>query len=171
MTGVLDTYVAGFLAVLLIASALHKSLDRRRLAGSVEALIGVGGRLALLVLVLAALVEFAAGAALILPATRLYGAVAAAVIWSLYLRLILRAVGEGRADIDCGCAFGRRSAPLGLFEAGRNLTLVALAAATAAGAAHAPAVGALEALAGLGLFTLYVAIDQISALVPRERWA
>ena len=168
VVGPLDAYAAAFLAVLLIVSAAHKALDRRRMAGSVDALLGVGGGLAGVALGCAALAELAAGVALILPTTRLIGAVAAAVIWSAYLRLILRAVDEGRADIDCGCTFGRRSAPLGMFDAARNLTLVALAAGTAAGAAHAPMVGATEVLAGLGLFTLYMALEQVSS---QARWA
>ena len=166
--GALDAYAAAFLAVLLIVSAAHKVLDRRRMAGSVRALAGIGGGLSVAALGCAALAEFAAGIALILPATRLIGAVAAAVIWSGYLRLILRAVDEGRADIDCGCTFGRRSAPLGMFDAARNLTLVALAAATAAGATHAPIVGATEVLAGLGMLTLYLALEQVSS---QARWA
>ena len=92
VVGALDGYAAAFLAVLLIVSAAHKALDRRRMAGSVDALLGASGGLAVVALGCAALAELAAGVALIMPATRLIGAVAAAVIWSAYLRLILRAV-------------------------------------------------------------------------------
>ncbi len=165
----LDGYIAAFLAALLIASALHKAVDRRRMSASVAALVGGGGGPAhgLAMLGLAGGVELACGLALLAPPTRPLGAVAAATLWSLYLLLILRALAAGRRGLDCGCAFGRKTAPLGYAEVVRNLTLILLGLMVA-GFAGPYAVGVLEILAGLGLLVLYVAVEQVTAgAIPR----
>jgi hypothetical protein len=160
----LDIDVAAFLAALLIASAIHKALDHRRMTTSVSALVDPGGGAGrgLSLLGLTGVAELTAGLALLPSATRPLGAVAAAALWAVYGALIVRALMAGRSDIDCGCAFGRRGAPLGGFELGRNLALITLALATAIFAGPG-AVGALEGLTGLGLLTLYVALEQVSA--------
>lgn len=164
MVAALDAYVAAFLAALAIASAVHKAVDSRRIAVSVAVLAGLGGgrARALSMLALAGCVEMVCGLALLTPSGRPLGAAAAAVLWSLYLLLILRALAAGRVDLDCGCTFGRRPAPLGHVEVARNLTLILLALMVA-GFAGPDAVGCLECLAGLGLLVLYVAIEQVSA--------
>ncbi len=164
----LDAYAAAFVAALLIASAGHKLIDRERLARSVGPLTGLNDRMAGPALAAAAAVELAAGLAAAAPATRTLGCLAAALLWCAYLGLMLRAIAAGRADIDCGCSFGRGHAPLGRVQVRRNLGLIAIALAAGAGARFGTAaIGPLQILAGLAFLVLYAAFDQVALLSPR----
>jgi uncharacterized membrane protein YphA (DoxX/SURF4 family) len=167
----LDAYAAAFLSALLIASALHKALGRERLRRSVAALGGLGDSAARFTLPAVALFEFVAGVGLILPASRAVAGLASAGLWGVYAWLIARALAAGRTDIDCGCAFGAKRDTISYEHFWRNLGLIGLALATAAGAA-APAAApvTLSSLAaGLACLTLYAAFDQLAALRPTRR--
>jgi hypothetical protein len=83
----------------------------------------------------------------------------------------LRAIAEGRRDVDCGCSFGRTRHPLGVFEGARNVVLVAMALLVAASAGGAPPLAASQLLAACAFLALYGALDQVMALQPLRRGA
>lgn len=195
----LEVQLALFLALLLLLSAGHK-LRRPTLAGrAVAALTGFDAiplsgklpltgamRVSILGAVAAALGEAVAAAMLLLPTHRIAGAALAAVIWSGYLALLLRAVLAGRTLIDCGCSFGNTNRPLGPFQLARTLGLAVLAVLVAALAyltanadANPRATGAATmattataatnvsaCLAALTLLALYGALDRVMSVNP-----
>ena len=160
----LGAYAAAFMAVLLLASAGHKFISRARMREAVANLTGAPAGAAAGLLAGAAAVEAGLAMALLLPATRTAAAVGAAALWAGYLVMILRADHAA----DCGCTFGGRAKPSNAAQGGRNGVLVAVAlfAAAAARLLPAPQLDILYAVAGLGLFALYLALDQLSALIP-----
>jgi hypothetical protein len=160
--------MAMFQAMLLAASAVHKAVRWTHSRNVMRQFAGVPGILAGSSLGVAIAVELAAGAQLLVPAYRTTGAVLAALIWTLYVALIVRAVVQGRRDVDCGCSFGPTSRPLGSFQIARNLVLAALAvfiAWVSASGGSVPAQGTFV-LGGLALLALYGALDQVMALQP-----
>jgi hypothetical protein len=175
----LVTQVAVFLALILLASGLHKVMRRARIESVVREFAGVSGVFAPFVAMAAAAAELLAGLMLLMPGCRALGGILAASIWAMYLCFILRAIAQGRRDVDCGCTFGAAHRPLGPFQVTRNAVLVGTAALVAAGAAMsggaAPSGGAVvgaavivgsEILAALALAALYGAIEHVMALTP-----
>jgi len=116
----------------------------------------------------AIIAELFAGALLIVPAYRATGAMSAAVIWTCYLLLIVRAILQDRRDVDCGCSFGRTSRPLGAFQVVRNAVLagVAMLIAWVSAASGSVPSQASQVLGGIALLALYGALDQVMALRP-----
>jgi hypothetical protein len=160
--------MAMFQAMLLAASAVHKAVRWTHSRNVMRQFAGVPGVLAGSSLGVATALELAAGALLLVPAYRTTGAVLAALIWTLYVALIVRAVVQGRRDVDCGCSFGPTSRPLGSFQIARNLVLAALAvfiAWVSASGGGVPAQGTYL-LGGFALLALYGALDQVMALQP-----
>jgi len=90
------------------------------------------------------------------------------LIWGGYLALILRAIAQGRRDVDCGCTFGVTHRPLGVFQVVRNVVLTGLALMVAAGSAAGVTgpIVASQILAAVVLLTLYGVLDQVMALTP-----
>jgi hypothetical protein len=168
----LVSQLAAFLAMLLSASAAHKGLRFARTRKVVHEFVGVPPSASAAVAVAAALGELLAAAALLVPAYRLAGASLAALIWGAYLALILRAIGQGRRDADCGCRFGPQQHPLGAFEVARNAVLVAFAVLVGASAASgAVPVAGSQVLAACALLALYGALEQVMAVRPLRRGA
>jgi len=164
----LAAQMATFQAMLLAASAVHKAARWTHSRNLMRQFAGVPGVLAAPSLSAATAVELAAAALLMVPAYRTAGAVLAALIWTLYAALIVRAIVQGRRDVDCGCSFGPTSRPLGSFQIARNVVLAALAACIAwvsAWSAAVPTQGTFI-LGGLALLALYGALDQVMALQP-----
>jgi len=161
--------MATFQAMLLAASAVHKAVRWTHSRNVMRQFAGVPGVLAGPSLGVATVLELAACALLMVPAYRTTGAVLAALIWTLYVALIVRAVVQGRRDVDCGCSFGPTSRPLGSFQIARNLVLAALAVFIAwvsvIDGPVPPAQGSFV-LGGLALLALYGALDQVMALQP-----
>jgi uncharacterized membrane protein YphA (DoxX/SURF4 family) len=159
---------AAFLALLLIASAIHKLVRPARTREVIEEFAGIPQRFAYLALIGVPLAELVAGVCLASPAGRTAAALLAALIWSGYLLLILRAIFQGRRYVDCGCSFGRSFRPLGTYQALRGAMLIALAALVVAlspgseGTA-VTAVTASELLAAAAFLALYAALDQAVA--------
>ena len=160
--------MAVFQAMLLAASAVHKAARWTHSRNLMRQFAGVPRVLAASSLGAATTVELAAGALLVVPAHRMTGAVLAALIWTLYVVLIVRAIVQGRRDVDCGCSFGPTSRPLGSFQIARNLVLAALAVFVAWVSAFPGAVAlpGTHILGGLALLALYGALDQVMALQP-----
>lgn len=169
VAGLLLAQIGAFLAVLLIASAIHKAFSWRRTRSVVENFGGVPRRAASAAALAACAVEALAGALLILPDHRRIGAALASAILGVYLALIVRAVALNRGVVDCGCSFGGGSRNLGKFEIARNAVLLTAAllvlTCTDASATMAPS----QLLAACALLALYGAIDQLMALQPMRQ--
>lgn len=116
--------LALFLALVLLGAAAHKAVQRERLAIAVARLTGLNLPLAMVVLVLAAVLEGLAAAAILIPATAPAGLAGAAMLWSIYTAALLRRRGE---VLDCGCDFVRRDKPVGLVTFLRPALLAVLA--------------------------------------------
>jgi uncharacterized membrane protein len=159
-----------FLAVILLSAASHKLRARDRFARQLadyallpESTIGWVARL------LPAL-EVLVGVALLVPALRTVGAIAAALMLVLYSAAIAINLLRGRRDIDCGCSGPGLERPLGAPLIVRNAVLLGMAALVALPASHA-------ALHGFGLFLiaacvatglmLYTATEGLLANQPR----
>jgi hypothetical protein len=168
----LVSQLAAFLAILLLVSAAHKGMRFAYTRKVVQEFVGVPRPASAAVAIAAALGELSAAAALLSPAYRLAGASLAALIWSAYLASILRAIGQGRRDADCGCSFGVKQHPLGAFEVARNAVLVAFAVLVGISAAGgAVPVAASQLLAACAFMALYGALDQVMAVRPLRRGA
>ncbi|HEV7613560.1 MAG TPA: MauE/DoxX family redox-associated membrane protein [Steroidobacteraceae bacterium] len=160
--------LAAFQAVLLLASALHKMARPDRARTVVHDFAGVPSRIAVAATVLIAAAEALAGLLLWTQPYRAAGGALAALIWSAYLFLILRAIAQGRRDVDCGCSFGAALRPLGAYHVGRNMWLAGMAslvAAVSAASGGGPVLGS-QILAAIALLALYGALDQAMALTP-----
>jgi hypothetical protein len=171
LVGVVQSFaaqMATFQAMLLAASAVHKAVRWTHSRNLMRQFAGVPRVLAGASLGVATAVELTAGALLMVPAYRTTGAMLAALIWTLYVALIVRAIVSGRRDVDCGCSFGPTSRPLGSFQIARNLVLTALAVFIAWVSVFGGAVPARGTfvLGGFALLALYGALDQVMALQP-----
>ena len=162
--------LAAFEALLLLASGLHKVIRRDRAEAVVREFAGVPTRFAPFAVAAVALAELLACLLLWTPWYRAAGGALAVLIWGGYLALILRAIAQGRRDVDCGCTFGAGRRPLGAFQVARNAVLTGTALLVAAGSAGGVAgpVVAAQILAALVLVASYGALDQVMALTaPR----
>jgi hypothetical protein len=164
----LATQSGAFMAALLIASSAHKLIRRAHTQAVVQQFAGVPQGLSAYAVAAVSLVEMLAGVLLIVPAQRATGAVLAALIWGSYLGLILRAIAQGRRNVDCGCSFGAAQRPLGVYQVARNAVLLGLATAVGLESAAnvSAAVPAAQLLGALTFLALYLAIDQAMALQP-----
>jgi hypothetical protein len=160
--------LAAFLALLLLASGLHKWIRRDRTREAIHEFAGVSRRLAPAAAASIASAEMIAAALLLTESYRTAGGLLAALIWGGYLALILRAILQGRRDVDCGCSFGATRRPLGAFHVMRNVVLAGAAVLVSAGAATGfggPIVPS-QVLPALALLALYGALDQVMGLTP-----
>ncbi len=166
----LISQLAAFAALLLAASAIHKVMRRERAERVVHEFAGVPRSAAPWSVLGVALGELLAGVLLFLPDYRLGGALLALVIFSAYLALILRAMVQGRRDVDCGCSFGPTRHALGAFEVARNSLLVIFAVLLAVSSTSGgEPVSATQGLAAFALLALYGALDQVMSLQPLRR--
>ena len=165
----LSVQLAAFQAVLLVASGLHKLMRRGRLQAVVQEFAGVPPPLAPFSVVSVAAAEILASGLLWSPSYRAAGGALATLIWGGYLFLMLRAIAQGRRDVDCGCSFGAAAQrPLGAYHVMRNAVLTLMAAVVAAGSPAGSAVPVLasQILAAIALLALYGALAQAMALTP-----
>jgi uncharacterized membrane protein YphA (DoxX/SURF4 family) len=156
---------AAFQAALLLASGLHKLVRRHRTRTVVHEFAGVPRHLAPFAVAAAAAAELSAGLLLLTPSLRAAGGAVAALIWGIYLWLIVRAIAQGRRDVDCGCTFGVARRPLGAYQVTRNGILTGTALLVTAVSAAGP-VTATQIVAAFALLALYGALDQVMALQP-----
>jgi hypothetical protein len=159
--------LAIFQALLLAVSAVHKSLKWSHSQGVVRQFAGVPRSLAASALLIVIVGELVAAVLSIVPAYRGAGAMLAALLWTLYLALIVRAIIQGRRNVDCGCSFGPAARPLGSFQVARNTVLAGIAwfIAWAAMKGGVPAQNS-QWLGGIAYLALYGALDQVMALQP-----
>jgi len=165
---VLAAQLAVFQALLLAASAFHKAAAWSRSLAVMRQFGGVPESLTSTALGTVIASELLAATLLLMPSYRAVGAVLAAVLWTVYLGLILRAILRNRRDLECGCSFGPSSRPLGAFQLARNAVLSAMAVAIAGVSAVAGGmpVEVSQVLGGVALLALYGALDQVMALQP-----
>lgn len=171
MIQALAAQLAAFQALLLVASAAHKLLNGSYSRNVVRRFAGTPASLTAAALAGAISGEAAAAVLLMLPSYRTAGAVLASFIWAAYLALILRAIAQGRRDLDCGCGFGPSERPLGPFHAMRNAALLGLSVTVASAAITSPSVPlrGSHVLPAFALLALYGALDQVMALRPLRR--
>jgi hypothetical protein len=163
----LASQTAAFLALLLIASAIHKLLRPARTQEIMQHFAGVPRRFAAFAWLSVSLAELLAGICLTMPGYRAAAALLAVVVWSGYLALILRAIIQRRVDVECGCSFGPNLRPLGIYHVARNAVLIGLAilVGVVAPSGGFEAQGSLL-LAAAAFLSLYAALDRTMALRP-----
>lgn len=115
-------------------------------------------------------VELAAAACLLLPATRAPAAVVAALLLLLFAVAMAVNLARGRRDIDCGCHVGLTRQRIGWPLVARNLALAAGAALLALGGPAARPLAALDGVtvlaATLSLAFLYAAFGRLFGTAP-----
>lgn len=153
-----------FLSLVLLVAAGQKLADPARHASAAARLVGTPERTGAVLARMAGGLELIAAVALFLPDTRRWAAAAAVLLWGLYTGLLLRRRGE---TLDCGCSLGARKAPIGLYAIARAILLTSLALVVAL--APNSVFSGLSALASAGLFSLYIAADQLAA-IPAPAW-
>lgn len=155
------------LAVVLATAAAHKWIARDRLALATSHLTRMPPAFARVLSLCAAGWEALAALALVVPATRLWGALLASGLWSLYALLTWRAQRAGHA-FDCGCSFTSRKRSADPLTVARAITL-ALFAALAALVPGDPLYDIASVLAGIAFFILAVAGGELADLAPLRR--
>jgi uncharacterized membrane protein YphA (DoxX/SURF4 family) len=111
------------LALLFLAAAAHKLRDWAAFARALGAYGIVPPRLERGAAACLAAIEVVAGAALILSASAVGPALAAALL-ALYSGAIALNLARGRSDIDCGCSLGSRGQKLSWWLVARNIGLL-----------------------------------------------
>lgn len=156
--------VSIFLALILLLSSGHKLAAPDRLGAAAARLAGAPSATGLLLSIGAAAFEGAAALALLFEEARVAGASLAAVLWAAYAVLLWQRRGQ---TLDCGCSFGSREKPVTISMVARAAGLAAIAMTVIF---YPKAPFEVESLfAGLGFFTLYVALDELLA-VPQPSW-
>jgi peroxiredoxin/uncharacterized membrane protein YphA (DoxX/SURF4 family) len=168
------TIVRLLLILVLLAAAVGKLMD---LPGARAALVAfdVPGRIAAPGAVVLPIIELATAIALLLQPAAQGAAIVAAALFTIFTLAIGRALSAGRAP-DCHCFGQIHSAPAGKRTLGRNLLLVALAAAVAIDAPGRPIdrliVGATplsQSLLGISLILALLLIAWLAAINQRMR--
>ncbi|ABQ69599.1 hypothetical protein HY78_09290 [Rhizorhabdus wittichii DC-6] len=179
MTGIdiLPVLVADvLLGGLFLLGGLAKAKDFAGFTGTLAAYMLVPE--ALLVPAAAAIVavELAAGAAAIaavaIGSQAAMGAIAALLL--VYAAAMAVNIVRGRTHIDCGClGFGTSRASLGWELVARNMLLAAVALAAAALPVAPRALGAIDAISGIGAIVafalLYFGFGQFTAVRLQEK--
>jgi hypothetical protein len=116
-----------FLAILLIAAALHKSADPGRMRAAISAyrVVPVSSEDPVAWLVIG--LEMAVGAALLVPILSKSASLAAAGVFAVYFALMSLSLVRGDREMNCGCSFSRQPARLSSSQLVRNSVLVMLA--------------------------------------------
>jgi hypothetical protein len=156
--------LAYFLALVLLVAAAHKAVAHERMAVATARLLSLNSAVGSALAWTAAGLETLAALALILPETRMLGAVIAAMIWAGYGVALLRHWGQ---TLDCGCSFSSREKPVGLFAVARAtaLALLGVMVANFPSATFTP-----EApFAALAFFALLTAMGELADNVPGLR--
>ncbi|WP_411339418.1 MauE/DoxX family redox-associated membrane protein [Sphingopyxis sp. J-6] len=169
--GAIASVAALFLAAVLGASAVHKIVDRGRLAQATSGLLRLPQVVAMPVTMAAAATETAAALSLLFPASRPVGALLAALLWFLYAAALFAARRRGDAAIDCGCDFGKPRRGIGLFVIGRAIALAAGALVLLISPAGGGGFDIQSILAALAFVALLFAAGEIAHLPATSRSA
>jgi hypothetical protein len=168
----IEFVLRGGLALLFLATALHKLRDLDAFRAAVIGYALVPERLVDAIAVALASGEAATGAALLAPASfglRAGALAAAASLLVLYGVAIAVNLARGRRDIDCGCAGPAARQPLSEWLVARNALLAAMALVCLGGATSRPLVwiDALTVSGGVALLAaLWLAAHRLLANAP-----
>ena len=157
------------IGLVLIAGVLDKLRDWPAFRAAVANYRVLPSRFVALAAIGLPLAEAAAGAALLVDASRIVGAWLGAGVIGVATAGIAVNVARGRTDIDCGCGGVEGRQRLSWLLVARNLVLVALlgcAAQVAAPPLRGIASGATLAMAALAFFALFAAASQLAAQRP-----
>lgn len=166
-TASMAAYLAAYIGLLLLASAVHKFADPQRASEASRSLLGLPEAGARAAWMTAAAIEIGAAVAVLSTDARFAGAILAAMLWAGYVAAILVAAARGKA-VDCGCSFGGGPQHSITASLGRSTALLFLATALAATHVELPAqaLGVLAILGGIALLVLHVAFDLTHSAVP-----
>lgn len=170
MSAVLSV-LALFLAIVLAVAAAHKLAERSRLMQASAALLRLAPALAMPATMAAAAVEFAAALALLFPASRVAGALLAALLWAGYGAALLAARRRGDGGIDCGCDFGARRSGIGRFTVARAFALAAAALLLCLSPTGGGGIDIQSIFAALAFVALLFAAGEIAHLPATSRSA
>ncbi len=164
MPAPVSTGVALFLCWLFGAAAVHKLRSPAYYTRLVSAYLPAEGLARALVPVIA-LGELCIALALLLPAARLSGLAAAAVVLAAYAVSMAWQYLRGRADLECGCSGPASTVTVGPALIVRNLVCAAMAGAVIfPGGASVGVMGmALAVFLALFLIFVYLCSDQMIA--------
>jgi len=115
------------------------------------------------------IVEVLVALALLIPQTRIIGALASLVLLALFAAAIAINLGRGRTHIDCGCFRANVAQPISIWMVVRNLTLMAIALVAVLGTPATDMDASRWIIAGvsaLTLFLLYLATTMVTAPLP-----
>lgn len=168
----IGTLIAGALALLFASAAVHKLQDLATFSASFRAYrvlpwAGLLGRLV-------PLAEGLIAAALLLPATRSAGALAAVALLLAYALALSVNLARGRTDLSCGCGGVNERRPIAAWMVWRNLALALLGALLLLAPAERPlaAVDFLTVGAGIVVATLlYMSLERLLGEVAARRAA
>lgn len=169
MIGLLTEFASSLLICVLTAAAIHKLVQRHRLAVATSSLLGVGLPVGSVLSLAAAACEGLAAVAILSPAGRVAGAMLAAGLWVVYATALAVARLRGGAPFDCGCSFGTRARPIDALSLGRPLLLAAVAILVATSPAEPSSIGIFTAFAALAFFSLFWAAGELAALPSPKR--
>ncbi|MGA2398114.1 MAG: MauE/DoxX family redox-associated membrane protein [Steroidobacteraceae bacterium] len=127
MDPLLELTVAWALAVLFAASTAHKLAALAEWPGVVRNYRLLPERLTVPAAAALLIAEALTAAALVWPATRRFGACAAAALLIIFAAAIAINMRRGRTSIDCGCFGSRLREGLSVWMVARNLVLALLA--------------------------------------------
>jgi hypothetical protein len=114
-------------AALFAGAAVHQALGWREWPGIVRNYRLLAEPLVGPVAIAIPLAEAASAASLLVPATRLVGALVAAALLSVFALALAINLRRGRTHIDCGCFGSRLRGPIGRWMVVRNAIFAALA--------------------------------------------
>lgn len=153
-------------ALILLATGLHKAADRNRFTAVLAAYRVVPTPLEKPVMWLVLGAEITMGVALLFPVTRRPAAVAAAAVFAVYGALLVLRLARGHGGVDCGCSLSGATTPLSRAHIIRNGALVAVALVAAAPGFQRP-MGPLDAFqivaAVAALMLTYLSADALLA--------
>lgn len=159
-----------FLAVILLSAASHKLRARHRFARQLADYDLLPAATVAWVSRLLPVAEVFVGVALLVPALRPVGALAAVLLLVLYSTAIAINLVRGRRDIDCGCSGPGLERPLGAPLIVRNGALLGMAVLVALPESQAALHGFDLFLIGACVITgliLYTATEGLLANQPR----
>ncbi|MBD9527339.1 MauE/DoxX family redox-associated membrane protein [Paracoccus sp. PAR01] len=161
--------LAWVLALVLCRASLHKLTDFYRTVGAALDYGAAPEAWVPRLVRLLGIVEAGCVLALIVPASRPFAGMVAAILFAVYALLMARVLRQGRVQIDCGC--GGAPQPISGLSLLRNgvLTGAGVAVALLPVAATGPLGAILGLLCGLTLFASYALLEKFASHLPQIR--
>ncbi|MEY8830127.1 MauE/DoxX family redox-associated membrane protein [Sedimentitalea sp. XS_ASV28] len=161
--------ITTFLVIVIMRAAWHKLERFLETVGFAQGYGVVPDRWAAPIVRVLTAIEIGIVLALLIPATRMPGAVAAALLFTGYGLLMATALMRGRSEIDCGC--GGAPQIVSGYTLLRNAILAGLALIVAV--LPAQAIGAVDAAAAIAaalvLAAIYAVVEKLASHLPNIR--